>query len=84
MAALLIDTQVYQLYRFHINAGVMNLLLGGAARETFDFSASMYLQATAIALAIIAVQSVAACSCGATCGAAREIGGLRAHWQWHW
>ncbi len=60
LAALLIDTQVYQLYRFHINAGVMNLLLGGAARETFDFSGSMYLQATAIALAIIAVQSVAA------------------------
>ncbi len=58
--ALLIDTQVYQLYRFHINAGVMNLLLGGAARETFEFSSSMYLQAVAIALAIIAVQSVAA------------------------
>src|SRR5687767_1253971 len=35
--AVLIDTQVYQLYRFHINAGVMNLLLGGAVRETFVF-----------------------------------------------
>jgi uncharacterized protein len=58
--ALLIDTQVYQLYRFHINAGVMNLLLGGAAWETFEFSGLMYLQAAAIASAIIAVQSVAA------------------------
>ena len=58
--ALLIDTQVYQLYRFHINAGVMNLLLGGAARETFEFSSSMYLQSVAIAVAIIAVQSGAA------------------------
>ena len=58
--ALLIDTQVYQLYRFHINAGVMNLLLGGAAGETFEFSGSMYLQAVAIALGVIAVQSVVA------------------------
>src|SRR5688572_17426207 len=53
LLAMLIDTQVYQLYRFHINAGVMNLLLGGAALETFDFSRSMYLQAAAIAAAII-------------------------------
>ncbi len=57
---LVIDTQVYQLYRFHINAGVLNLLLGGAARETFDFSDSMYLQAAAVAVAIVVVQSVAA------------------------
>ena len=58
--ALLIDTQVYQLYRFHINAGVMNLLLGGAAGETFEFSASMYAQAAAVALTIIAVSSLSA------------------------
>ena len=57
---LLIDTQVYQLYRFHINAGVMNLLLGGAAQETFDFSGSMYFQAAAIAVAIMLAQSVTA------------------------
>jgi uncharacterized protein len=58
--ALLIDTQVYQLYRFHINAGVMNLLLGGAAGETFAFSASMYAQAAAVALTIIGVSSLSA------------------------
>ena len=63
LLALLIDTQVYQLYRFHINAGVMNLLLGGAAQETFDFSGSMYLQGAGIALAIVTVQSVAAWLC---------------------
>jgi membrane-anchored protein YejM (alkaline phosphatase superfamily) len=60
LLALLIDTQVYQLYRFHINAGVMNLLLGGAAAETFDFSASMYAQAAAVALTIIAASSLLA------------------------
>ena len=45
LAALLLDTQVYLLYRFHINAGVFNLLLGGAARETFIFPGVMYAQA---------------------------------------
>ncbi len=58
--ALLIDTQVYQLYRFHINAGVMNLLLGGAAGETFDFSASMYVEGAAVALAIVVAASLSA------------------------
>lgn len=61
--ALLIDTQVYQLYRFHINAGVMNLLFGGAAQETFGFSGSMYLQAAAMAVAIVLVQSVTGWFC---------------------
>ncbi len=60
VTALLIDTQVYQLYRFHINAGVMNLLFGGAARETFVFSATMYAQAALIVAAIIAVFAVVA------------------------
>jgi membrane-anchored protein YejM (alkaline phosphatase superfamily) len=41
LCGLLLDTQVYQLYRFHINAGVVNLLFGGAARETFRFSGMM-------------------------------------------
>jgi membrane-anchored protein YejM (alkaline phosphatase superfamily) len=54
VAALLIDTQVYQLYRFHINAGVLNLLLGGAARETFVFSGTMYAQAALVAGTILA------------------------------
>jgi uncharacterized protein len=52
---VLVDTQLYQLYRFHINAGVMNLLLGGAARATFIFSATMYAQAVAIAAAVVAI-----------------------------
>ncbi|GFE84749.1 sulfatase [Steroidobacter agaridevorans] len=59
VAIVLIDTQVYQLYRFHINAGVLNLLFGGAAGETFVFSAAMYAQAALIAAAILAVFGVA-------------------------
>jgi membrane-anchored protein YejM (alkaline phosphatase superfamily) len=54
VAVLMIDTQVYQLYRFHINAGVLNLLFGGAARETFVFSGAMYAQAALIAATILA------------------------------
>lgn len=53
VAAVLMDTQVYQLYRFHINAGVLNLLFGGAARETFVFSGSMYAQAALLVASII-------------------------------
>jgi membrane-anchored protein YejM (alkaline phosphatase superfamily) len=48
-----VDTQVFQLYRFHINAGVLNLLFGGAALETFVFSSEMYVQAVAIAVVVL-------------------------------
>lgn len=59
VAIVLIDTQIYQLYRFHINAGVLNLLFGGAARESFIFSSAMYAQAALIAAAILAIFSFA-------------------------
>ncbi|HEY5761046.1 MAG TPA: DUF3413 domain-containing protein [Steroidobacter sp.] len=59
VAIVLIDTQVYQLYRFHVNAGVLNLLFGGAARETFVFSLAVYAQAALIAAAILAIFSFA-------------------------
>lgn len=54
LCALLIDTQVYHLYRFHINAGVMNLLFGGAAAETFVFPPDMYVEAAMIFLGVLA------------------------------
>ena len=61
LAALLLDTQVYLLYRFHINAGVFNLLLGGAARETFIFPGVMYAQAALAVMAIVLVLATAGC-----------------------
>jgi membrane-anchored protein YejM (alkaline phosphatase superfamily) len=61
VAVVLIDTQVYQLYRFHINAGVLNLLMSGAAGETFVFSTAMYAQGALIAAAILATFVGAAC-----------------------
>lgn len=53
LCGLLVDTQVFYLYRFHINAGVLNLLFGGAALETFVFPPEMYVQATLIFLAVL-------------------------------
>jgi uncharacterized protein len=55
VCGLLVDTQVFYLYRFHINAGVLNLLFGGAALETFVFPPDMYLQAAAILAATLAL-----------------------------
>src|SRR5690606_3542017 len=58
LCALLVDTQVFHLYRFHINAGVMNLLFGGAALETFVFPRDMYLEAGMILLGVLAIVAV--------------------------
>jgi uncharacterized protein len=60
LCALLVDTQVFYLYRFHINAGVMNLLFGGAALETFVFPRDMYLEASLILMGVLAVVAVLA------------------------
>lgn len=58
--AILTDTQVYQLYRFHINAGVLNLLFGGAAKETFIFPWLMYAEALAVAATVGATMTAIA------------------------
>ena len=63
LCALLVDIQVFHLYRFHINAGVMNLLFGGAASETFVFPPDMYIEAGMI---IIGVSTVVAAVAAAT------------------
>ncbi|HEX7116538.1 MAG TPA: DUF3413 domain-containing protein [Steroidobacter sp.] len=60
LLGLLVDTQVFQLYRFHINAGVLNLLFGGAAAETFVFSGAMYARAALIAAGVAALQAISA------------------------
>ncbi|MGH8187956.1 MAG: DUF3413 domain-containing protein, partial [Steroidobacteraceae bacterium] len=60
LLALLLDTQVYQLYRFHINPGVLNLLFGGAARATFFFSEVMIAQVLLIVAAVLALVAVVA------------------------
>ncbi len=57
LLALLADTQVYQLFRFHINSAVLELLTGGAAAATFVFPAEMWALAVGIAVAVLAWQA---------------------------
>lgn len=45
---LVVDTFVYQQFRFHINGAVLGLAFGGAGGEIFVFSWMMYIAATAI------------------------------------
>ncbi|MBS1199922.1 MAG: hypothetical protein H6R27_600 [Proteobacteria bacterium] len=54
---LLVDSQVYKLYRFHLNAGVLEILVGGAATQTFVFSLEMWLQAIGVVLAVLVTQA---------------------------
>lgn len=55
LAVLLADTVVYDLYRFHINSFVLEMLLLSGS-DTFEFSAQIYLVAFGgIALTIAAV-----------------------------
>jgi membrane-anchored protein YejM (alkaline phosphatase superfamily) len=56
VAGVLIDSVVFQQYRFHINGAILNLLTGGAASETFVFPTTMYLQAALALVLIIAVE----------------------------
>ena len=60
MMALLIDTAVFRLYRFHIDSAVLNLVFSGAARDIFVFSRIMYLEAAAVAVALVALEAAAA------------------------
>jgi membrane-anchored protein YejM (alkaline phosphatase superfamily) len=53
VAIALVDTVIFQQYRFHLNAEIFNLLLGGAAGEILVFSATMYLQATLVVIGIL-------------------------------
>ncbi len=56
----LVDTVIYQQYRFHLNAEIFNLLFGGAAGEILVFSPAMYGQAALLLLAIVGGQALVA------------------------
>jgi membrane-anchored protein YejM (alkaline phosphatase superfamily) len=54
---LLADSQVYRLYRFHLNAGVLGMVTGGAAAQIFVFPLQMWLQLVAAVLAVTGLQA---------------------------
>ncbi len=51
-----IDYSIFQLYKFHINGMVWNMLTGGALTEIFVFDLSNITTAIAILMAIIVIQ----------------------------
>ncbi|PLX40479.1 MAG: hypothetical protein C0608_08910 [Deltaproteobacteria bacterium] len=53
---LLVDTEVFRLYRFHLNAMVWELLTGGAASETLPISSNTWLTIAAALLGLLLVE----------------------------
>ena len=49
---LLVDTQVFQQYRFHLNGALVSLFFSGASEETFEFSLAMKIQVALICLGV--------------------------------
>jgi hypothetical protein len=49
---LLVDTLVFQQYRFHLNGALVSLFFSGASEETFEFSTMMKAQAVGVALLV--------------------------------
>ncbi len=56
MALVITDTKVFELYRFHLNAMVLNLFFGGALQDNLSFSFGLWLLIAAIVLALFVVQ----------------------------
>lgn len=52
LTVVLIDTFVHQQYRFHLDAGVWNLIAGGAAEETFVFAPVTFVELGAVVLGL--------------------------------
>jgi membrane-anchored protein YejM (alkaline phosphatase superfamily) len=54
---IVIDSNLFQLYRFHLNSTLFNLLLGGGAQDVFGFSLSEWLMGVTCIVAILLLQS---------------------------
>ena len=57
---LLLDTFIFEQYRYHINGMVLNLVFGGAAGDIFEFSAGNWLLTGLAFVLILALQIVLA------------------------
>ena len=54
MVVLMLNRQVYQLYRFHINGIILNMFFGSGASEIFNFDGTMLLKEGGILLLFVA------------------------------
>ncbi|GAA5075761.1 DUF3413 domain-containing protein [Lysobacter panacisoli] len=57
---LLADAKVFELYRFHLNAMVANMIFGGALSDQVTFSAGMWVLIAFAVVALFALQAFAA------------------------
>ncbi len=57
---IFLNMQVYDLYRFHINGFVLNMVFGTGASDIFTFDTMLYIKEGAIWLLLVAV-SIALC-----------------------
>lgn len=56
LCLLLADAKVFALYRFHLNAMVLNMLFGGALQEQMSFSAGMWALIVSSVVLLLAVE----------------------------
>lgn len=63
LCLLLVDAKVFALYRFHLNAMVLNMVFGGALRDQVALSWTTWLRAGGVALAVFAAQALLAWAC---------------------
>jgi membrane-anchored protein YejM (alkaline phosphatase superfamily) len=56
LALIATDAKVFELYRFHLNAMVMNLIFGGALQDNLSFSLNLWLTILAIVSLIFGSQ----------------------------
>lgn len=63
LCVLLVDASVFALYRFHLNAMVLNMAFGGALQDQVALSWSTWLQAAAVAGAVLLAEALLAWAC---------------------
>ncbi|MFI8719597.1 DUF3413 domain-containing protein [Stenotrophomonas sp. NPDC077464] len=63
LCLLLVDAKVFALYRFHLNAMVVNMVFGGALQDQVALSWQSWLQSLGILAAVAAAQGLLAWAC---------------------
>jgi len=63
LCLLLLDAKVFALYRFHLNAMVLNMVFGGALQDQVSLSWSSLFQVAGLVLAVFAAQALLAWAC---------------------
>nr|WP_123699663.1 sulfatase-like hydrolase/transferase [Stenotrophomonas chelatiphaga] len=63
LCLLLVDAKVFALYRFHLNAMVLNMVFGGALQDQVSLSWSNWLQIAGVVAAVFTAQALLAWGC---------------------